>query len=334
MIDLQRGHLARPAVDGWWCAIRCAINRAGTSDSCSTTACAVELELWPSQPSISRRSSFSPLSSASQHDDAADFHSDQYHPATTSRGLGQRDSGRFCIDTFSSHRHMVNDFKTVLSPPNSPLRPIHRADSFESIASGASTLTLGAGDANNEESGATYPQPGDNGLRVASPKVVRERGAVTKRARLAGGATGAEPSHFNKPLGIQRKPPGTKMSSRQPPTTSRPPRPIRRGAAPAAPGPSGGSSWTTPKRLIWTGAFAAVTIVGSIYGAGLKTQQEYSAEKKKILETPIEDRIRELEARRAQLVTQKRPLERKLEQLRLRVQKENDNASPEKTDGR
>jgi hypothetical protein len=33
--------------------------------------------------------------------------------------------------------------------------------------------------------------------------------------------------------------------------------------------------WTTSKRMVWTVAFAAVTIVGSIYGAGLKTQQEY-----------------------------------------------------------
>lgn len=31
------------------------------------------------------------------------------------------------------------------------------------------------------------------------------------------------------------------------------------------------------KRFIWTGAFAAVTVVGSIYGAGLKTQQEFKA---------------------------------------------------------
>lgn len=31
------------------------------------------------------------------------------------------------------------------------------------------------------------------------------------------------------------------------------------------------------KRVLWTVAFAAVTIVGAIYGAGLKTQQEYKA---------------------------------------------------------
>ncbi|KAI1131050.1 hypothetical protein F5Y10DRAFT_262613 [Nemania abortiva] len=115
-------------------------------------------------------------------------------------------------------------------------------------------------------------------------------------------------------------------SHRSPPTTTyRPPRQVQRGAAPSAAGGGGKSArgaWTTPKRLVWTGAFAAVTIVGSIYGAGLKTQQEYRAEKRQILETPIEERIQTLEARRAQLMSQKRPLEQKLDELRLRVQKQ------------
>ncbi|GAW15448.1 hypothetical protein ANO14919_048570 [Xylariales sp. No.14919] len=117
-----------------------------------------------------------------------------------------------------------------------------------------------------------------------------------------------------------------------PSTTSRPSQPIQRRTTHSAPGRSARGSWTTPKRMIWTAAFAAVTIVGSIYGAGLKTQQEYRAEKKQILETPIEERISTLEARRAQLVTQKRPLEKKLEELRLRVQKQN--VSSETTDSR
>ncbi|KAI0548449.1 hypothetical protein F4679DRAFT_317282 [Xylaria curta] len=119
------------------------------------------------------------------------------------------------------------------------------------------------------------------------------------------------------------------MSSRRPPPTAayRPPRQINRGAAP----PSVRGSWTTPKRMIWTGAFAAVTIVGTIYGAGLKTQQEYRTEKKQVLEAPVEERIRTLEARRAQLVSQRRPLEKKLEELRLRVQKEDE--APKTTDG-
>ncbi|TGJ78449.1 hypothetical protein E0Z10_g10312 [Xylaria hypoxylon] len=125
------------------------------------------------------------------------------------------------------------------------------------------------------------------------------------------------------------------MSSRkpQPPstTTYRPPRQVQRGATTPAPR----RSWTTPKRMIWTGAFAAVTMVGTIYGAGLKTQQDYhilanspstKKEKKQILETPIEERISALEARRAQLMTQKRPFERKLEELRLRVQKQDESS--------
>ncbi|KAI1813156.1 hypothetical protein GGS20DRAFT_496324 [Poronia punctata] len=108
-----------------------------------------------------------------------------------------------------------------------------------------------------------------------------------------------------------------------PPTTTstpRPPRPARRPSLPKPEAPR--RPWTTPKRLIWTGAFAAVTIVGAIYGAGLKTQQEYKTEKKKFIETPPEERIRTLEERRAALVTTKRPLEKKLGELRLRVQEQ------------
>ncbi|KAI1358117.1 hypothetical protein F5Y08DRAFT_346028 [Xylaria arbuscula] len=56
--------------------------------------------------------------------------------------------------------------------------------------------------------------------------------------------------------------------------------------------------------------------------AGLKTRQEYRAEKKQILETPVEERIGALEARRTQLVGQLRPLEKKREELRLRIEKQ------------
>ncbi|KAI8957088.1 hypothetical protein F5Y11DRAFT_352916 [Daldinia sp. FL1419] len=113
-----------------------------------------------------------------------------------------------------------------------------------------------------------------------------------------------------------------------PPSPHRPPRPIRRGPAPPTPTsnpsssklpPSGGISGITIKRLIWTGAFAAVTIVGAIYGAGLKTQSEFKQEKRKIVEATPEDRIADLEARRAALVAQKMPFERKLVDLRARM---------------
>ncbi|KAI0912215.1 hypothetical protein F4824DRAFT_358400 [Ustulina deusta] len=109
----------------------------------------------------------------------------------------------------------------------------------------------------------------------------------------------------------------------------RPPRPPR----PSPQAPRRRSPWTTPKRMIWTGAFAAVTIVGTIYGAGLKTQQEYQEEKKQILETSVEERIGALEARRAQLMGQKRPLEKKRDELRLRLQKKQ-NESREATETR
>ncbi|KAI0384545.1 hypothetical protein F5Y04DRAFT_277919 [Hypomontagnella monticulosa] len=113
------------------------------------------------------------------------------------------------------------------------------------------------------------------------------------------------------------------MALSSPPSPiSRPPRQTRRGAAPPPKIPSSSAGGISPKRLVWTGAFAAVTIVGAIYGAGLKTQQEFHSEKQKIIESTPEDRIRDLEARRAALVTQKMPLERKLRDLRVRMEKD------------
>ncbi|KAI2619688.1 hypothetical protein GGR54DRAFT_647828 [Hypoxylon sp. NC1633] len=114
------------------------------------------------------------------------------------------------------------------------------------------------------------------------------------------------------------------MSPRPPPQEPRrewrPPRPIQRGAAPTPISTLRTKlSGITLKRMIWTGAFAAVTIVGAIYGAGLKTQKEYHEEKQKVLESSAADRIRDLEARRAALLTQRAPLERKLRELRNRI---------------
>lgn len=75
----------------------------------------------------------------------------------------------------------------------------------------------------------------------------------------------------------------------------------------------------TVKRLIYTGAFAAVTVVGAIYGAGLKTRREREQEVHRIVEAPPEDRIRDLEGRRAALLAQRRPLDAKLADLRARI---------------
>ncbi|KAI1445208.1 hypothetical protein F5Y02DRAFT_418260 [Annulohypoxylon stygium] len=99
------------------------------------------------------------------------------------------------------------------------------------------------------------------------------------------------------------------MASKQPPTT--PP------SQPASQIPH-------PPRFafrakVLTGAFAAVAVVGAIYGAGLKTQQEYKTEKRQIVEASVEDRIQGLEGRRATLLAQRRPIERKLDDVRARI---------------
>ncbi|KAI1457365.1 hypothetical protein F4805DRAFT_457930 [Annulohypoxylon moriforme] len=100
------------------------------------------------------------------------------------------------------------------------------------------------------------------------------------------------------------------MASEQPPPPGQAPQPASQIPRPPR---------FTFKAKVLTAAFAAVAIVGAIYGAGLKTQQEYKKEKRKIVEASAEDRIRDLEGRRATLVAQRRPIERKLDDLRARM---------------
>ncbi|EON98181.1 hypothetical protein UCRPA7_6298 [Phaeoacremonium minimum UCRPA7] len=81
------------------------------------------------------------------------------------------------------------------------------------------------------------------------------------------------------------------------------------------------------KRFIWTGAFAAVTVVGSIYGAGLKTQQEFKAERRKIIEASPEEKIAMMEERRKRLLMQRRPFEKKLEEVQGRIKAREEEAA-------
>lgn len=60
-------------------------------------------------------------------------------------------------------------------------------------------------------------------------------------------------------------------------------------------------------------------MVGTIYGAGLKTRIEYKQEKEKFVEAPVEERVDALETRRAQLMTQRMQIERKLAELRRKM---------------
>ncbi|KAI1851956.1 hypothetical protein JX265_008238 [Neoarthrinium moseri] len=107
--------------------------------------------------------------------------------------------------------------------------------------------------------------------------------------------------------------------SPRPPRGSRPRGSPAAAAAARAPLATPPKSGSTLKRVIWTGAFAAVTIVGALYGAGLKTQQEYKAERQQIVEATPEQRIKDLEKRRGALMAQKIPLDRKLHDLQARM---------------
>ncbi|EUC48231.1 hypothetical protein COCMIDRAFT_87986 [Bipolaris oryzae ATCC 44560] len=68
----------------------------------------------------------------------------------------------------------------------------------------------------------------------------------------------------------------------------------------------------TVRRWIMTGAVAAITITGTIYGAGLKGQQEIKQQKRQILQATPEERIAQLEVTRSDLVLKKNEMERKI----------------------
>ncbi|KAF7672012.1 hypothetical protein GT037_009911 [Alternaria burnsii] len=74
----------------------------------------------------------------------------------------------------------------------------------------------------------------------------------------------------------------------------------------------------TVRRWIMTGAVAAVTITGTIYGAGLKGQQEVKQQKRQILQATPEERIAQLQVARAELVVKKNEMERKMGQIAAR----------------
>ncbi|CAA9960250.1 hypothetical protein CFE70_003694 [Pyrenophora teres f. teres 0-1] len=68
----------------------------------------------------------------------------------------------------------------------------------------------------------------------------------------------------------------------------------------------------TVRRWIMTGAVAAITVTGTIYGADLKGYQEAKQQKRQLLEATPEERIAQLEATRAELVLKKTEMERKI----------------------
>ncbi|KAF9698175.1 hypothetical protein EKO04_003687 [Ascochyta lentis] len=66
------------------------------------------------------------------------------------------------------------------------------------------------------------------------------------------------------------------------------------------------------RRWILTGAVAAITVTGTIYGAGLKSDREVKAERKRYQQASPEEIISQLQIARDNLVIKKKEMERKI----------------------
>ncbi|KAF2622674.1 hypothetical protein BU25DRAFT_300362, partial [Macroventuria anomochaeta] len=66
------------------------------------------------------------------------------------------------------------------------------------------------------------------------------------------------------------------------------------------------------RRWIMTGAVAAITVTGTIYGAGLKTDREVKQERKRYQQATPEEIISQLEIARDDLMMKKKEMERKI----------------------
>ncbi|KAI9369412.1 hypothetical protein BJX61DRAFT_545596 [Aspergillus egyptiacus] len=74
------------------------------------------------------------------------------------------------------------------------------------------------------------------------------------------------------------------------------------------------------KRLILTGAVTAITIAGTLYGAGLKTEQEASQKIQKSREVSLDERIAHLRDMRQNLVAKKDLVEKQIRDLDAKVE--------------
>ncbi|KAJ4369086.1 hypothetical protein N0V83_006169 [Neocucurbitaria cava] len=74
------------------------------------------------------------------------------------------------------------------------------------------------------------------------------------------------------------------------------------------------------RRWIMTGAVAAITITGTIYGAGLKGDQEAKQKKQQLQKATPEEMIAQLEFARADLILKKNEMERKIANFQKRSQ--------------
>ncbi|OJJ43071.1 hypothetical protein ASPZODRAFT_74964 [Penicilliopsis zonata CBS 506.65] len=76
----------------------------------------------------------------------------------------------------------------------------------------------------------------------------------------------------------------------------------------------------TVRRLILTGAVTSITIAGTLYGAGLKTNTEVAQTTQKRREATIESKLEVLRETRTTLVSKKDMVEKQLRDLEARIE--------------
>ncbi|KAL4924032.1 uncharacterized protein BDV17DRAFT_295845 [Aspergillus undulatus] len=74
------------------------------------------------------------------------------------------------------------------------------------------------------------------------------------------------------------------------------------------------------KRLVLTGAVTAITIAGTLYGAGLKTEQEVAQHAQKAREITLDERITSLQNQRQNLVGKRKLVEKQMCELDARIE--------------
>ncbi|KAB8201119.1 hypothetical protein P875_00076140 [Aspergillus parasiticus SU-1] len=74
------------------------------------------------------------------------------------------------------------------------------------------------------------------------------------------------------------------------------------------------------RRLILTTAVVSITIAGTLYGAGIKTEQEVTQTVQKKEEASIDERIASLRGMRQNLAAKKELVERQINDLDARVE--------------
>ncbi|KAK2765046.1 hypothetical protein FQN54_008745 [Arachnomyces sp. PD_36] len=72
------------------------------------------------------------------------------------------------------------------------------------------------------------------------------------------------------------------------------------------------------RRVLVTGAVVGITITGTLYGAGLKMDQEVKQETRKREMATVDEKIQALESRRERLVRSRLGIEKQIEDLEVK----------------